>query len=74
MAEYDHMLRQQGGGCKICGTKTPKGKGRFHIDHCHKTNKIRGLLCTNCNVALGLLQDDIKISASAIQYLSESMK
>ncbi len=72
--DYDEMLRNQGGGCKICGTKTPKGSGRFHIDHDHKTGKVRGILCNNCNMALGLMKDNPKILISAAQYLNENKR
>lgn len=69
---YDKMLEKQGGGCMICNTKTPEGKGRFHIDHNHLTGKIRGILCCHCNRMLGAAKDDIEILAKAITYLSRS--
>lgn len=50
--DYDRILQTQG-GCAICGTKTPGGRGRFHVDHDHITGKIRGLLCSGCNTKLG---------------------
>jgi recombination endonuclease VII len=56
--EYDALLARQGGVCAICG-KTPEQSrkiGTLDIDHCHKTKTVRGLLCTGCNVLLGLLQ------------------
>lgn len=74
LADYDKMLEEQGGKCKICGTETPRGMGRFYVDHCHRTKKIRGLLCHNCNILLGNAKDGIKILTSAIQYLNESRK
>lgn len=70
LLQYDLMLKTQGGGCKICGKKTPKGQGRFHVDHDHKTGKIRGLLCQHCNIMLGLGQDDPKILVAAAHYLN----
>jgi hypothetical protein len=56
--QYDQMLTMQGGRCAICGTnKTdPKPNGRFRffsVDHCHETNKVRGLLCLACNHLMG---------------------
>lgn len=75
LREYDVMLAKQNGRCKICGnTKMVKNQGRFHIDHDHKTHKIRGILCQQCNALLGFAKDDIKILASAIQYLIDSRK
>lgn len=74
LEQYDKILEKQSGGCKICGTKTPRGKGRFSVDHDHLTGKIRGLLCNNCNHVLGNAKDNIKILAAAIQYLIDSRK
>jgi Recombination endonuclease VII len=48
--EYARLLKAQGGGCAICGAK-PKTR-RLHVDHDHKTGKVRGLLCHRCNRAL----------------------
>ncbi len=72
--DYSKLLEKQNGKCKICRTKTPKGRGRFHVDHCHVTDKIRGLLCSKCNHGLGQFNDNIKTLASAIQYLINSRK
>ncbi len=54
-AEYDKMHLAQNGKCAIC-LKSPGEKG-LSIDHCHKTKVVRGLLCSNCNTAIGLLKD-----------------
>jgi hypothetical protein len=71
-AEYDRMLAEQGGGCKICGSAESKRKGqRLMVDHCHSTGKVRGLLCNPCNAAIGLLGDNISHLQSAIEYLTE---
>jgi hypothetical protein len=53
--DYDRMAAQQGHACKICRRK-PDDK--LHIDHCHATNTVRGLLCRRCNVGLGNFDDD----------------
>ncbi len=74
LKQYDKMLEKQFGKCKICKTEVPGGPGRFHIDHDHSTGKIRGLLCSNCNLFLGNAKDNIEILASAIQYLTDSRK
>lgn len=52
-----------------CGTRTIK---RFHIDHCHTTKKVRGLLCFNCNVGLGSFKDNPRLLTIAIQYLEKT--
>lgn len=73
LKEYDQLLKEQNYCCKICKTKTPGRKDvkRFAVDHCHKTNKIRGLLCMACNTAIGLLNEDPDIFKSAQEYLKE---
>lgn len=48
--QFNELVLSQEGRCAICG-KVPKG--RLHIDHCHDTGRIRGLLCTGCNTRLG---------------------
>lgn len=52
-AEYLEMLEAQGGGCAICGATDAGAKKPFHVDHCHETHRIRGLLCNGCNTRLG---------------------
>ena len=66
---YNNMLTNQGNTCKICGINSCKTGKSFAVDHCHTTNKIRGLLCSNCNTALGLMNDDIARMKKAIYYL-----
>lgn len=66
---YESRLKLQKGGCAICG-KPPDGRKKLAIDHDHDTGEVRGLLCSNCNNALGLLEDDVKRFRRAIQYLS----
>jgi hypothetical protein len=54
--------------CPICGSKNPGGRG-WVIDHCHATEKIRGVLCQTCNTAIGAFKDDPKICEAAAHYL-----
>ena len=57
-ADYDRLLEKQGGVCALCG-RGPKPGGRNRrlcVDHCHKTRRVRGLLCVPCNLALGILE------------------
>ncbi len=74
LLQYDLILLDQDGSCKICGKKKSGGLGRFHVDHNHKTGKIRGLLCNKCNPMLGHAHDDPKILIAAANYLIESRK
>lgn len=71
--EFDVMLEAQGGVCAICGTTDWPGKGnRPHADHCHVSNKFRGVLCHDCNVGLGNFKDDIARLEAAIEYLKRN--
>ncbi len=67
--EFDAMLAEQDGLCAICGTDEPGGYGIFHVDHCHDTGKVRGLLCHHCNLGIGNLGDDADRVLSAAAYL-----
>jgi len=69
--EYNRLFVLQDGCCAICGTHQSELKRRLSIDHNHLTNEIRGLLCPECNWAIGKLQADkgIQLLIKAITYL-----
>jgi len=69
--EFDIMLVDQNNMCKICNTEFKSTKDT-HIDHCHDTNIVRGLLCNNCNLALGQFNDNTDNMDNAIRYLQNS--
>jgi len=64
-ADYDILFRQQNEVCAICYKSV---KGYLSIDHDHKTGKIRGLLCKQCNHGLGMFKDDKLILINAANY------
>ncbi len=67
---YNLLLETQGGGCAICGDTTADSAGRnLHVDHCHTTERVRGLLCSSCNSILGRAKDNPTILERAAQYL-----
>lgn len=66
---YQRLLERQGNGCAICGRTDNPGKSRLAIDHCHKSGKIRGLLCTCCNQAIGQMKDSPELLRKAAAYL-----
>ena len=75
--DYDKMLLHQNNKCAICFNaettvhkKTNKVRD-LSVDHCHKTGKVRGLLCGKCNQAIGLLKESPHLLYSAISYLSK---
>lgn len=75
--EYNEMLEQQGHVCAICkceetalnpNTGNPRDMA---VDHCHRSGKVRGVLCTACNTAIGLLKDDKLVVYMAYGYLEK---
>lgn len=62
--QYEQMVADQKGKCAICR----KFDNKLHVDHCHTTGQIRGLLCGSCNRGLGLFRDDPAIMRRAITY------
>lgn len=70
LALYEQIFTFQNGRCAICQTTEAKGHGkRLSVDHCHKTQRLRGLLCNNCNNGLGRFLDDPALLRAAILYL-----
>lgn len=72
---YNNLLEEQDNRCKIC-----LGEGflmaehhrmKLVVDHCHTNGNVRGLLCHNCNRALGLLKDDQETLLRGVEYLKE---
>jgi Recombination endonuclease VII len=69
--DFDAMLERQGGCCAICGSHQSRGRHSvLSVDHCHETGAVRGLLCTPCNSALGVLGDTAEKLRKAVDYLS----
>lgn len=68
---YNQMLSDQHYCCAIC--RTPENKvvktNNFYVDHCHATNKVRGLLCYHCNTLLGMAFDKPEILRGAAMYV-----
>lgn len=69
---YEDMLKNQDNKCAICKLEHSNLK-KLHVDHCHKTGKVRGLLCNNCNNGLGKLGDSVENLELAIQYLKQNL-
>jgi hypothetical protein len=74
ISDYDKMLEKQNHKCLICYSYDTNRKGLKHfiVDHDHKTNKVRGLLCHKCNQLLGSCNDDMDILKDAIKYLKQN--
>lgn len=73
IADYDRMLAAQGGGCALCG-KAPSDQTRYqkylHVDHCHETGRVRGLLCDEHNLLIGRWNHDPQLLRRAAAYLT----
>jgi len=67
---FQELLTAQDGACAICrSTEWPGKNNAPHVDHCHTTGAVRGLLCGRCNVGLGQFKDDVQRLRAAIAYL-----
>lgn len=66
--QYEDLTNSQNNKCKICGRPPSKNK-KLHLDHCHTTGKVRGLLCAQCNWYLGFIDKDYTIIEKIINYL-----
>lgn len=74
---YYSLLKEQNNVCAICKQPETLWNKRhlrpqnLSVDHCHTTGKIRGLLCNNCNRAIGMLKDNKNVLQAALDYLSK---
>lgn len=70
--DYNEMRVKQNYSCAVCGKhETEAVRKMLYVDHCHTTNKVRGLLCSVCNKALGLFKDNPEFLLRAVSYLKE---
>lgn len=73
LAEYEALKEAQKGVCAACGQ--PQKPSRSHpdlvVDHCHESGEVRGLLCNNCNAALGQVREDPEILMALHRYLTD---
>jgi len=72
LQDYNNMFMEQEGSCWICGISQLELDKPLSVDHDHTTGKVRGLLCNNHNVALGLFKDNIELLEKAIKYLKKN--
>lgn len=67
--QFEEMLHRQGRKCAICGGVWQEATRNWTVDHDHKTGKVRGILCQNCNAGIGMLGDDPATLRAALRYL-----
>ncbi len=70
-AAYMAIYKEQEGLCAICGQSGKPFSSFLHVDHCHKTGKVRGLLCNACNFIVGQSKERIGVLENAIKYLEK---
>lgn len=66
---WSKLFESQGSCCAVCRSESPNWGRGWLIDHCHTSGKIRGVVCTNCNLLIGHAQDNISILEATIKYL-----
>jgi Recombination endonuclease VII len=71
LSDFNKMLLIQNNCCLICNRHRNELSTDFHVDHCHKTGKVRALLCSNCNQGLGNFRDSIGLLIAASEYLKK---
>jgi hypothetical protein len=70
-AARERLAAKQQERCAICSKAAPENGKQLGLDHCHKTGKIRGLLCDTCNLGLGYFRDNPGLLRAAAQYLED---
>lgn len=72
LEDFNLLVAAQAGCCAICREALKFEGKRVHVDHCHVTKKVRGILCSRCNVGLGQFQDNPSMLLAAVRYLKLS--
>jgi hypothetical protein len=72
--DYMNLQRAQNFTCALCSTEDPGGVGDFHVDHCHETGVVRGLLCYHCNTGLGKFKDNPEVLRRAATYIEANSR
>lgn len=71
LAEYNRMFESQKGCCAMCGRHQSEFKKKLSVDHNHRTNQVRELLCGPCNQALGYIRENVKTAQKMIDYITK---
>lgn len=70
--QFDSLLASQGHRCAICRTSNAGGRDNtWHLDHDHKADQVRGILCQKCNIGIGCFDDQTALLANAVNYLAK---
>ena len=71
--DVDALIEKQAGQCAICG-RTPTRLASWHVDHCHATGVVRGMLCIDCNQGIGKFHEDPARLHAAADYLESTSR
>lgn len=72
-AQFKELVARQSGACAVCRESFSDSKAA-HVDHCHVSRKVRGVLCRGCNIGLGAFADSPERMEAAAEYLRRSRK
>lgn len=72
LEQRDRMIAAQGFACAICAKALGDGR-KAHVDHCHTTGRVRGMLCGKCNSGLGMFNDNVDLMMTAATYLTPAL-
>lgn len=70
LEDYFEIIDRQDGQCAICSTDISELDHTAHLDHCHETGRVRGVLCRRCNTGIGMLDDSADLLIKAAEYLN----
>ena len=71
--DYERLYEAQHGVCKICGRAEETKRFKWlSVDHNHRTQTVRGLLCAHCNRGIGAFREEVRLLQKAIEYLSRT--
>lgn len=73
LSQKSKILKNQNGKCSICKKEIETERDK-NVDHCHKTGKVRSILCCKCNLGLGYFDDNVQNLKNAVQYLKQHAK
>lgn len=72
LEQRDELFASQNFRCAVCKSTEPGSTKGWHMDHCHNTKRVRGILCNHCNLMLGYAKDNPTTLNNAIEYLRNS--
>lgn len=72
ITEYNYRFNEQNGCCAICGTHQSELTQSLAVDHCHEIGRVRGLLCSKCNITLGNVNEDVNTLLAMVEYLNKN--